>query len=283
MFFSGFCDEAAKDIEGQIKAQKAIGGFEYVELRMVDGVQFASVDEATFETIAGKLNAASLKISCYGSAIANWARDIDGDFKIDVDDLKRIAPRMRKTGTPIVRVMSWANRNKVPEAQWHTESVRRMKELCKIASNEGILIGHENCDGWGGHTIQNTVTLLAEVDSPALKLIFDTGNPAHHNQDAWEFYKTVRKDIAYVHIKDYKVVAGQEKPQACFAGDGLGRVKDIVRDLIKTGYTGGYSIEPHITAAIHEGKIAAEHYSAFDTYVEYGRKFKALVDGVVKS
>ena len=51
MFFSGFCDEAAKDIDGQIKAQKKIGGFDYVELRMVDGVQFASVDNATFEAI----------------------------------------------------------------------------------------------------------------------------------------------------------------------------------------------------------------------------------------
>ena len=71
MFFSGFCDEAAKDIDGQIKAQKAIGGFDYVELRMVDGIQFASVDEKTFDAIHGKLNDAGLKISCYGSAIAN--------------------------------------------------------------------------------------------------------------------------------------------------------------------------------------------------------------------
>ena len=55
-----------------------------------------------------------------------------------------------------------------------------------------------------------------------------------------------------------------------------GRVRDVVRDLLKRGYRGGFSIEPHLAAVVHEGKEAAQ--GAYEVYVEYGRRFMKLIE-----
>lgn len=279
MFISGFVDEAGPDIATQIKVTKELG-FKHVEMRMVDKMQFTQVDDATFEKIWGELMKAGIKISCYGSAIANWSRPIKGDFQVDIDDLKRSAPRMRKTKTPFIRVMSW-KQGDATEEEWKNEAIRRMKELARIAEGEGITLVHENCDGWAGHQPENTVIMLEQVKSPALKLVFDTGNPIGHHQDAWEYYKLVKEHVVYVHVKDYK--AAGEKFSACFPGEGLGHIEEIVTDLLRSGYDGGFSLEPHIAGAIHEGTIAGEKRSAYDIYIEYGRRFVELLKRAKKN
>ncbi|MBN1808480.1 MAG: sugar phosphate isomerase/epimerase [Planctomycetes bacterium] len=276
MFISGFVDEAGGDLATQIKVTRELG-FSHVELRMIDGVQFCSVDDGAFEKIWADLQAAGVEISCYGSAVANWSRPVTGDLQVDIDDLKRVGPRMRKTHTPFIRIMSW-KQGDVSEADWKNLAISRMKELARVAEDEGITLVHENCDGWGGHEPQNTLVLLEEVASPNLKLVFDTGNPVGHDQDAWEYYKLVQDHIVYVHIKDYRKPEDGGKAVACYAGEGEGRVEDIVTDLLKNGYDGGFSLEPHIAGAVHEGKIAGETASAYDIYLNYGKGFAALLD-----
>ncbi len=278
MFITGFADEAGADLATQIKAHKELG-FDHVELRTVDKVQFTQIDDAKFEEIWAELQKAGIKISCYGAAIANWSRPVKGDLQVDIDDLKRSAPRMLKTETPFIRVMTW-KQGDATEDEWKKGAIERMKTLAKIAEDEGVTLVHENCDGWGGLSAQNTIVLLEEVGSSALKLAFDTGNPVYHGQDPWEYYELVKDHIVYVHIKDAK--KDGEKAVPCYAGEGLGRVEDIVTDLVKRGYDGGFSMEPHIAGAIHEGKVAGEEESAYGIYVRYGRGFAALLERAKK-
>ena len=173
--------------------------------------------------------------------------------------------------------MSWPNAKPPwPADAWRDEVIRRMRILARIAEDGGVSLVHENCDGWAGQGPRETLDLLAAVDSPSLKLVFDTGNPLQHGQDGWDFYRQVRDHVAYVHIKDY--VRSDGKLAACFAGEGLGHVKEIVGDLLSRGYNGGFSIEPHLAAVIHLGTEAADPREAFSLYVEYGRRFARLVD-----
>ncbi|HNY88034.1 MAG TPA: sugar phosphate isomerase/epimerase, partial [Candidatus Hydrogenedentes bacterium] len=217
---------------------------------------------------------------CFSSAIANWARPVTGDFAVDVEDLKRAIPRMHRFGTPFIRVMSYPNDPKEPvaEREWRREAIRRTKELSRIAEDGGITLVHENCSGWGGLSAENSNILLGEVDSPALKVVFDTGNPVTYGQDAWEYYQTVRRDIVYVHIKDARKVDGQDIYTYCGEGDGC--VREIVADLLKTGYDGGFSIEPHLAAVIHTGQKADNARQLYESYTEYGRRLMKLVEEV---
>jgi sugar phosphate isomerase/epimerase len=279
MFFSGISDEAGQPIERQIEAHNELG-WDHLELRMVDGENITQINPDAFEKTVDALAEADKRVSCFGSAIANWARPITGEFEIDVEDLKQAIPRMHRLKTPFIRVMSYPNHETDPisEPEWRIESIRRMRELATIAEHEGIILAHENCSGWGGLSAENSNILLGEVDSPALKVVFDTGNPVTYGQDAWNYYKSVYNDIAYVHIKDAKKVNGED--EYCMCGDGDGYVKEIVGDLLANGYEGGISIEPHLAAVIHTGATTDNTDHLYQSYVDYGRRIIEIVEEV---
>ncbi|MFP4191911.1 MAG: sugar phosphate isomerase/epimerase family protein [Candidatus Hydrogenedentota bacterium] len=279
MFFTGISDEAGQDIDTQIKAHQALG-WKHIELRLVDKTNITQVSDKKFEEVAEKVAAAGMQVSCFGSAIANWARPITCDPQIDIDDLKQAIPRMRRLGAPFIRVMSYPNDedNPLDETAWRNESIKRMKNLAKIAEDGGVTMVHENCSGWGGLSAENSNVLLGEVNSPALKAVFDTGNPVTYGQDAWEYYQKVYNDIVYVHIKDVKRVDGED--HYCYCGEGEGYVREILGDLLAKGYDGGISIEPHLAAVIHTGKQADNAEQLYQTYTEYGRRLMQLVKEV---
>ena len=278
MYFSGISDEAGQDIDTQIKAHRELG-WNYVELRTVDGENITAISGGAFDRVCAALSTGGLRVSCFGSAIANWARPITGDLQVDVDDLARAIPRMRRLNTPYIRSMSYPNdeNNPLSESAWRKESIARTKTLAKMAEDGGVTLVHENCAGWGGLSAENSNILLGEVDSPALRVVFDTGNPVTYGQDPWDYYKAVEKDIAYVHIKDARRVDGEDEYTCC--GEGEGRVADILADLIANGYDDGISIEPHLAAIIHTGQ-EADAQEMYDTYTEYGRRLMDMVEGI---
>jgi sugar phosphate isomerase/epimerase len=274
---TGFADEVSVDVDQQISILQALG-WPGIEMRLVGkGRHFDDVTDAEFEVIREKLDRAGIRIVGYGSQIANWARKISGSFDVDVAELTRIMPRMQQTGTKIVRIMSYPN-NGWAERDWRTEVVRRLRELARMAEGNGIVLGLENCDGWAGKGSEATLACLADVGSPALKLIFDTGNPVTYGQDAWAYYQAVREHIIHVHIKDYvKDPATPGGYRAVFPGHGDGRVRDIVADLKRTGYAGWYSMEPHIVSVVHEGRDASGNEArAREVFLEYGKTFEDL-------
>lgn len=279
MFYSGISDEAGQAIDTQIKAHRELG-WQHLELRMVDGQNITALPDWKFDEVYGKVTEAGMQVSCFGSAIANWARPITSDFNVDVNDLKTAVGRMHRMNTPFIRVMSYPNDPKSPigEPDWRKESIRRMKELAKIAEDGGVTLVHENCSGWGGLSAENSNILLREVDSPALKVVFDTGNPVTYGQDAWAYYKDVYSDIVYVHIKDAKKVDGEDVYTFCGEGDGY--VKEILADLLGKGYDGGISIEPHLAAVIHTGQTADNEDRLYQSYTEYGRRLMKIVEEV---
>ena len=278
MFLSGIADEAGTPLETQIRAHKELG-WKHIEIRAVNDTTLALADEKPFEEIRSQLQKAGIQVSCFASRIANWSRDILGPFEVDVDELKRSIPRMKKLNTPFIRIMSYTNKTNVPEAQWRAEAVRRIREMAKMAEDGGVTLVHENCDGWGGLGPKQSLELIAAVGSPALKLVFDTGNTVFHGQASFDYYAQVKPHVAYVHIKDARKTG--DKSQPCYPGEGQGDVAKIVRDLLSGGYQGGISIEPHIAAIVHEGKTS-DPAAMYSTYVEYGRRLMALVEEAKK-
>jgi sugar phosphate isomerase/epimerase len=278
MFFSGIADEAGKPIAVQIKAQQELG-WSHIEIRNVDGVNLTDLPDDAFDRVYAAVTGGGLAVSCFASQLANWARPISGDFAVDMAELERAIPRMRRFGTRFIRCMSWPNdkEDPWPEGRWREEVIARMRRLASVAEEGGVVLVHENCDGWAGQGPEQTLELVREVDSPSLKLVFDTGNPAHHDQNGWEYYRSVKEHIVYIHIKDYKQHEGELS--ACFPGEGIGCVKEIVADLLAGGYDGGFSIEPHLAAVVHLAKEASDPEEAYRLYVEYGKRLERLVKG----
>ena len=283
MYLTGFADEAAAAIEGQIKATKELG-WNAIESRNIDGKNIHDITDEEFDAAAGKLNDAGVKVNCFGSAIANWAKQVTEPFDSSLEEAKRAIPRMKKLGTKLVRIMSFAVlKDRAPDDQMEDERFKRVAELVKMFGDEGLTPVHENCMNYGGMGPAYTLKLVENV--PGLKLVFDTGNPTFSKdrskegeplQSAWEFYQAVKPHIAYIHIKD-GYVGDDGKTVFTHAGEGKGDVKKIVKDLLDGGYDGGISMEPHLAAVYHDPSVTATEEIKYKNYVEYGQRFMKLL------
>lgn len=270
MYFSGISDEAGSSIEAQIRAHQELGWTD-MEIRTVNSINLTDVSDQKFEEIYEKVTEADMTVSSFGSQLCNWARPITTDFEIDLHELKRAVPRMQKFGTKYIRIMSYPNDENKPwtEDEWRDEVIRRISELAKIAEHGDVILAHENCSGWAGLSPENSLVLLEKVKSPALKLIFDTGNTVAYGQDSMEFFTKVKEHVVHVHIKDG--VKTEQDIVFKYPGEGDGMVPEVVAELKKDGFEGAVSIEPHLKSIIHEGKGADDPESAHKAYIKYGR------------
>lgn len=283
MYLTGFADEAAQDLASQIKATKALG-WSAIESRSIDGQNIHDIPEPAFERACEILEHSGVRINCFGSTIANWGKSIEDPFEITLEEISRKIPRMQKLGSKLVRIMSYARRKGTE--QMADERFRRLREITRLFTEAGITPVHENCMNYGGMSWQHTLQMLDAV--PGLKLVYDTGNPVISKdgskggteyQDPWEFYQNIRPHIAYVHIKD--VVMDGDKEVYTYAGEGHGRILDILKDLKDTGYEGGISIEPHMAAVFHDpdaGRSSAQE--SYDIYLAYGQRVMTMLNEI---
>ena len=286
MYFTGFADEAAKGIDGQIKATLDLG-WHNIEARAIDGVNIHDLDDAAFDAVAEKLSRAGIQINCFGSAIANWAKSIEKeeDFEKDLEQTQRAIVRMKRLGTPLIRIMSYAVlKNRVPEDQLREKRIERLRRIVDLFLDAGIQPVHENCMNYGGMGWSFTLDLIDNI--PGLKLVFDTGNPIFNAdytkkapypmQSSWEFYNIVRDHIAYIHIKDGKMADGKMIYSYC--GEGDGDVQKILNDAFGRGYDGGISIEPHLGAVFHDPSVKSDAEKTMAMYHEYGKRIEKIVE-----
>ncbi len=275
--FTGFADEAEKTLPGQIATLREVG-WSAIELRLVDGKNVCDQSEDEWKSTWDALQSSAISVVGFGGQIGNWARAINTDFELDLNELKRVAPRMRQAHCQFLRIMSYPNLGDSPlsDSEWKAETVRRIRELAMIAEGEGITLGHENCAGYG-ESARGFLELVEAVDSSAFKLIFDTGNNSLHDnstQVTWDYYEACKAHIAHVHIKAAK--PGADGFVTCHV-DEDGVQERILRDLHASGYDGWLSIEPHMKAAIHAGQDIDESGEARSVWVEYAARLERLV------
>ncbi|MFH2131777.1 MAG: sugar phosphate isomerase/epimerase [bacterium] len=287
MYLTGFADEAATDIEGQIRATKELG-WTHIESRNIDGVNIHNLSDAQFDIVYGKLQDAGIQINCFGSTVANWSKKISDPFEISLEESKRAIPRMQRLGTKLIRIMSYAViESNPPDQQEEEERFRRLRILQKMFADAGMTMVHENCMNYGGMGWPFTMKMIEHV--PGLKLVFDTGNPVFNpdrtgkqpwpRQSSWEFYSKVKEHIAYIHIKD-AIWGGDDNVTYTYPGEGQGDVRQILTDLLKGGYDGGISIEPHMVVVFHEDAGESPAEDMYRSYVEYGKRLMRILDQI---
>ena len=281
--FTGFTDEAEKSLPDQIATLKEVG-WSAIELRLIDGKNVCDQSEDEWKQTWDLLQEEGIQVVGFGGQIGNWSRAINTDFQLDVSELRRVAPRMREANCKFIRIMSYPNSGRTPlsRASWKQETIRRLSELSKIAESEGVILGHENCAGYG-ESATGFLELVNEINSPAFQLIFDTGNNSLHDNNTdvtWDYYRATWEHIAHVHIKAAKPGSDGGDYVACYVDedDVQGR---IIRDLEDTHYEGWLSIEPHMKAAVHAGQDIDDSGEARKVWVEYAKRLEKLVDQVL--
>jgi sugar phosphate isomerase/epimerase len=287
MILTGFADEAGKDLSTQIKATQELG-WDYISARGIDGINIHDLSDSAFEKAVEQLDEAGIKIAEFGSLIGTWAKSIETDFNITMDEVERSIPRMQKLGTNIVRVMSYAQEPWGSDQQ-EQERFRRLREITARFTAAGITTAHENCMNWGGFSAEHTLRLIDEV--PGMKLIFDTGNPTFQRdrskpnadgsfpwQDSLEFFHQVKEHVVHVHVKDcINPVSDDVEPIYTFPGKGQSYVAEIISELKNSGYDGFIAIEPHVATVFHAKEDEIDWQQCYDSYVKYGKDLETII------
>lgn len=288
MRLSGFADEAASGIDGQIAVTKTLG-WPCIEARSIDGVNIHDIPDAAFAEVRRKLDAAGIRINCFGSTIANWGKSVDEPFDDTLATVARTISRMRALEVPLVRIMSYAilrdAQGRALPDQKKEERFRRLREICSRFRDAGIVPVHENCLNYGGMSWEHTLEMLAAV--PGLKLVYDTGNPGitpdfrkpfpYPNQDALECYEHLREHVVHVHIKDGERDPATEEERYYFPDEGVCKVGETLDSLLASGYDGDFSIEPHMAVVFHDAHVSSSGQARIDNYAEYGCRFERML------
>ncbi len=288
---TGFADEASRDLEKQIAATKELG-WSAISARMIGDKNIHELPQDEFDRVADRLDEAGIHVPEFGSLIANWGKKIDSDFAVTLAEIERGIPRMKRLGTRIVRIMSYAQQP-WGEDQQEAERFRRLREIVRRFTDEGLVAAHENCMNWGGFSCTHSLRLIEEI--PGLKLIFDTGNPVFQRdrsqaepfpwQDPFEFWKAVRDHVVHIHVKDCRNPVGDEtEPEYTMPGEGQAMLREILGDALARGYDGWIAIEPHVATVFHApDPTQVDWQQCYDSYVEYGRRLEALLENLRQS
>ena len=287
LFLSGFTDEAADDLDGQIKALRTLG-WKYFEARSIDGKNIHDLDEHAFEKVCVALEESGLRINCFGSTIANWGSSVDGDFDATMATVKRAIARMQRLKVPFIRIMSYAvicdeGGRPLPD-QKEEKRFRQLREICNAFLDKGITPVHENCFNYGGMSWEHTLKMLDAV--PGLQLVYDTGNPGltpdfrkprpWPNQDSLAVWEHLKKYVVHVHIKDGRRNPASGEETYFYPGEGDCQVKEVLTDVVSGSYAGSFTIEPHMASVFHDASVQTSAEHRFNTFIEYGKRTEAM-------
>jgi len=124
-----------------------------------------------------------------------------------------------------------------------------LRKVMPVAEHYGIYLGMEP-HGIFTTKLETMERILSLVDSPYLRVNYDTGNSYLAGQDPVEFLKPLASRVVHVHAKDIALKQAEEErgkvtgtPAGCACGDGLIDWPAIVAVLEGAGYEGVLSVE----------------------------------------
>lgn len=235
---TGFSDEISSEISKQFEHLNTLG-IEYFDPRGVEGVNISNLNEEQTAELKEKMDKYGIKIACIGSPIGKI--QITDDFEAHLNQLKNTIKVAKALGAKYIRMFSFYISDGEYE-KYREEVMKRLLEMVKIAENEGVILLHENEKGIYGDIAPRCKDIFETIKSPAFGCVFDPANFVQCGQKVYpEGYELLKPYITYLHIKD-ATPSGKVVP----AGMGAGSVKEVIEDLVKSGYKGFACLEPHL-------------------------------------
>lgn len=265
IIISGFSDEIDPSLDKQLEVIKKLG-ISYIEMRGVDGKGLVEYSLSEVRKIKERLDAEGVKLSAIGSPIGKIL--ITDEFEKHFELFKHTVEIAKVMETPYIRMFSFF----IPEGKdpnkYKDEVFRRIRMCVEYAKQENVILLHENEKDIYGDIAVRCRELMEEFACDHFQAVFDFANFVQCKQDTKAAYELLKPYIAYIHVKD----AIMESAQVVPAGQGNGNVKEILTELMKNGYKGVLSLEPHLIdfsgfADLEQGEKEREnHMSGEEAY-----------------
>ena len=250
-------DEFSLDLDTALDAMAAIG-MTGAELRLIGDRNVIDFSDQELADVRQRVERRGIRVLSIASPVLKCvlpdAPPLDERFQQDVfgsrytiEDQPRLSARAfeiaERTGAKLIRVFSYW-RTVAPEA-CVSRIVLALQDLADRAAARGLIIGLENEPACNVGTGAEAAAMLAAVDHPALKLIWDPANALVLGERPFpDGYAALPKaKIVHVHAKDC-VVNGHKAtwgPLGEMGVDWRGQLAALNRD----GYRGAISLETH--------------------------------------
>jgi sugar phosphate isomerase/epimerase len=264
---SGFADEISDDPAEQL-AVLAAESITHLELRSAWSVNVADFTAGQLAAFRAVTEAAGVRVSAIGSPIGKVP--VGAPIAPELERMRRVAGTAAGLGTALVRVFSFYIPNGELPQPYRAQVIDQMGALTRIAEEAGVTLCHENEKGIYGDAPQRCADLIASVGSPALRATFDAANFVQCGfQPFTEAYPLLRPYLEYLQVKDARAADGEVTP----AGEGDGQVRETLRALRDSGFSGFMSLEPHLALAGRTGG-----FSGPDKFRQAVQALKRLLD-----
>ena len=237
---SGFGDEIHSNLSVQLKVLKE-HDISYIDLRSINGISILDYSLQEIHEIKNQLTNMNIKVSALASPIGKIS--ICDDFSKELEHFKHALKIAELLETKYIRIFSYYIPSGQAPAKFKTEVLYRIKTLVTLAEKHNIILLHENEKDIYGDTPERCLEILSAINSNHLKAIFDPANFIQCNEEAFpKAYQMLKKYIVYFHIKDALLGDGSVR---C-AGDGDGKIPELLELLATEGFHGFLSLEPHL-------------------------------------
>jgi len=250
-------DEFSPDLATAVRSMKSVG-MTGAELRMVFGKNIIDLTDEELDKAIAIVKDAGLEILSIASPLLKCvlpdSPEVDPRFQQDMfaakltfADQPRLAVRAfeiaASTGARIIRVFSYWRT--VDPSVCFDRIVTALRDLAEQAAAHDVIIGLENEHACNIGTAAETARVLAAIDHPNLKVVWDPANAVVAGEQAVPdgFVSLPANRIQHVHAKDCTMDG--HKPLWCELGNGVVGWTRQIELLKRAGYTGWISLETH--------------------------------------
>ena len=236
---SAFADEISPDPEEQI-AMLVKCGISFLELRSILKINVLDLTDFQIREFKSLLDRHGIRLSAIGSPIGKVP--IDQPFAPHLKRFARAIELCQVFGTPNIRIFSYY----LPEGgewdNWRRDVLDRMWDKLKLAEKAGVSLLHENEHRIYGDDPERVLDLMETVDHASFRAVYDAANYVFCGYDPWNGWQLTKDWTAHFHIKDWKKGESHGRP----AGEGEGRLPEVVADAVTREYNGFATLEPHL-------------------------------------
>jgi sugar phosphate isomerase/epimerase len=236
---SAFADEIAPDPVEQIAVLRDCG-MRHVELRSISRINILDLTDLQVSELRSLLQNVGIGVSAIGSPIGKTR--IDEPFAPQLKRFARAIELAKTFNTPNIRIFSYYLPEDDVWDNWRRDVLDRMWDKLRLAEKAGVRLVHENEHRIYGDDPDRVRDLLETVDNPRFLAVYDAANYVVCGYDPWKGWEQTKDWTVHFHIKDW--VRGET--HGCPAGEGQGRIPEIIADAQARQYDGFATLEPHL-------------------------------------
>ena len=185
-----------------------------------------------------KMDENNIKASSIGSPVGKIK--ITEDFSEHFEMYKKVVKTAKILNADYIRIFSFYADGKWTEEK-KQEVFKRLTKMIEYAKENNVVLLHENEKDIYGDTKEKCLELFENLGCDNFRAVFDPANFVQCGENTKEAFSLLKNYISYMHIKDCKE-GGSIVP----AGVGEGNIQYILSELLKNGYSGFVSLEPHL-------------------------------------